>query len=60
MDGVADHVGGALLAFGASTHSGKSREGTSCSMKIEWRRGFFRVWAMLALAWIGLAGSIAL
>jgi hypothetical protein len=25
-------------------------------MKIEWRRGFFRVWAVLALAWIGLAG----
>jgi hypothetical protein len=25
-------------------------------MKIEWRRGFFRAWVVLALAWIGLTG----
>ena len=25
-------------------------------MKIEWRRGFFRAWAVLALAWITLIG----
>jgi hypothetical protein len=25
-------------------------------MKIEWRRGFFRAWAVLALAWVTLVG----
>jgi hypothetical protein len=25
-------------------------------MKIEWRRGFFRAWVVLALAWIALVG----
>jgi hypothetical protein len=25
-------------------------------MKIEWQRGFFRAWVVLALAWVGLIG----
>jgi hypothetical protein len=26
------------------------------NMKIDWRRGFFRAWVALALAWVGFSG----